>query len=184
MSRRLLALILLGAGGCDRALNREQLVKEALSGDQEFQVVLDKHHILVKRIETYERELALKRSTVEQNIAQMRKDLATSTKHVQSRVAEVKRQMEPDRQRLELALSTANEELRIKRFQRASLGRLIAQLRKASQSVKTVWTEAERGRQQQKLDEMAQDATRIDHEIASLKAHMRLLKIKRLLIQF
>jgi len=171
-------------GGCDRALNPEQLAKEVVNGDPEFQWVLDKHHTLAKRIETYERELALKRSTIEQNIVQMRKDLAASTTNVKARVAEVKKQLDPDRQRLELALSMATEELRVKRFQRASLGRSIAQLRKASKGGQTGWTDAERARGQGQVNEMLQDAQRIDHEIASLQAHMRLLKIKLLLIQF
>jgi len=170
--------------GCDHVMSREQLAKEVVQGDPEFQWVLDKHRALVNRIETYERELALKRSTVEQNIAQMRKDLAASTTNVKTRIAEVKKQVDPDRQRLELALSMAGEELRVKRFQRASLGRSITQLRKASKGSQAGWTEAERARQQEKVNEMLQDAKRIDHEIAALKAHMRLLKIKTLLLQF
>ena len=184
MRTRLLVLILLGVGGCDRVLNRAQLAKEVAQGDPEFQWVLDKRHTLVKRIEIYERELALKRSTIEQNIAQMRKDLAASTTNVKARVAEVQKQLDPDRQRLELALSMATEELRVKQFQRASLGRSIAQLRKASKGGQTGWTDAERARGQGQINEMLQDAQRIDHEIASLTAHMRLLKLKLLLIQF
>ena len=177
-------LTLLAVGGCDRAVSREQLTKEVLQKDSEFSWVLDRHRALVNRIETYERELALKRSTVEQNIAQMRKDLVASTENVQGRIAEVKKQMEPEVERLGLALSLANEELRVRQFQRASLGRSIAQLRKAGKSAQTAWTEAERARGQEKIDEMLRDAKRIDHEIASLKAHMRLLKIKLLLIRF
>ena len=176
--------ILACVAGCDRVMSREQLAKEVTKGDPEFEWVLDKHRALVNRIETYQRELALKRSTIEQNIAQMREGLGTSTTNVKARIAEAKKQIDPDRQRLELALSMAGEELRAKRFQRASLGRSIGQLRKASKGSQAGWTEAERASQQETVNEMLQDATRIDHEIAALKTHMRLLKIKTLLLQF
>jgi uncharacterized protein YdcH (DUF465 family) len=179
-----LVLILAGGAGCDRIASREQLAKQVLKEDPEFEWVLDTHRALTNRIKTYERELALKRSAVEQNIAQMRMDLAASTASVKHRIEEVKKQLDPDRQRMELALLAAVEELRVKRFQRASLGRSIAQLRKASRGDQTRWTDAERAGQQEQLREMVQDAQRLDHEIASLKAHMRLLKIKLLLIRF
>ena len=172
------------ASGCDQLANREQLAAETIKQDPEFRLVLDKHRALVNRIETYARELALKRSTIEQNITQMRKDLATSSSTVKSRIADVRKQMEPERQRLELALSMAGEELRVKRFQRASLGRSLAQLRKAAKGSSSAFPEAERARQQEKLNEMLRDAQRLDQEIAALKTHMQRLKVKVLLIQF
>jgi hypothetical protein len=177
-------LALLGGVSCERLMSREQLAKEVLRQDPEFRGVLDRHRALVNRIETYQRELALKRATIEQNITQMRKELAASAANVQTRVAEVRKQMDPERQRLELALSTAAEELRVKRFQRASLGRSIARLRKTPKSAAGAFSDSEQARQQAQLTDMLADAKRLDHEIEALKAHMRLLKVKILLIQF
>ncbi|MBI3082958.1 MAG: hypothetical protein HYY90_01115 [Candidatus Omnitrophica bacterium] len=177
-------LTLLVLAGCSRPLNREQLAKEVVKGDPDFAWVLDKAQALSNRIATYERELALKRSTVERNIAQLRKDLVTATSNVKGKVAEVKRQMEPERRRLQLELSMANEELYAKRFQRASLGRSIAQLRKAEKTVQAAGTEQARARRQNaQLDELQRDAHRLDQEIAVIKGHLRLLKIKILLIR-
>ena len=184
VSGSLIACVLIGSAGCGQVIGRQQLTKEVLAKDPEFETVLGKYRNLTNRIETYQRELALKRSTVEQNIAQMRKDLAASTANVKTRIAEVQKQIEPDRQRLQLALSMAEEELRVKRFQRASLGRSMAQLRKASTQSQGTWSDDERKRQDQKIAEMLHDAKRIDQEITSLKTHMRLLKIKMLLLQF
>ncbi|MBI1991745.1 MAG: hypothetical protein HYS71_00700, partial [Candidatus Omnitrophica bacterium] len=108
----------------------------------------------------------------------------TATSNVKGKVAEVKRQMEPERRRLQLELSMANEELYAKRFQRASLGRSIAQLRKAEKTVQAAGTEQARARRQNaQLDELQRDAHRLDQEIAVIKGHLRLLKIKILLIR-
>jgi hypothetical protein len=181
--RRLIAILLVvGMASCAPA-NREDLVKEVLKADPEFSSVLEKQRELTSRIQTYERELALKRSTIERSIAQLRKDLATAAASTRAKTAEVKKRMEPDRQRLTLALSMSSEELRAKRIQRAGLGRSIAQLRKALNSKDAAWTEQERARQQAQLDEMLQDAARLDQEMAGLKQNVRLLKIKLLLIK-
>jgi len=180
--RRLILFLLVGlAAGCS-PVNREELEKEVLNKDPEFETVLDKHRELSNRIQTYERELALRRSTVEKSIMQLRKDLADTAASVRVKTAEVKARMDPDRKRLELALAKAGEELKTKRAQRASLGVQIAQLKKATQGAAGVG-EQERARQEAKMEEMLKDAKRLDSEMASLKEHVRLLKIKLLLIK-
>ena len=178
-----LGMALLWAAGCGRPpANREQLVAEVLKADPDFSWALDKHRAISNRIDTYERELALKRTTIEQSIAKMRKDLMTATADVKSKVAELKKQLNPDRQRLEHALAMAGEELHTKRFQRASLGRRIAQLRKAAKSDQSAWDE-ERAKQEGEIKEALKDAERLDREIAGIKEHLRLLKVKVLLLR-
>ena len=80
------ALLLAAAGftGCERA-DHDALAGEVLAADPEFSSVLDKHEEIINRIETYQRELELKRTTVDQTIAQMRQDLAASTESVRDR---------------------------------------------------------------------------------------------------
>ena len=179
----LLACLLLWMAGCTQPANREALAKEAVKADPSFAAVLDKHRELTNRVDTYERELALKRSTVERTIAQMRKDLADAEASVRTKVVETKKKIEPDRERLELTLSMAGEELRTKHIQRASLGRSIAQLKKSGQRREAAWTAQERARQERQLQEMLRDASRLDQESATLKEHVRLLKIKLFLIK-
>lgn len=177
----LLCLGVVGVG-CSPT-NREQLAKDVLKVDPDFGSVLDKHRELANRIETYERELALKRATVEQKITQMRKDLATATAGVKTKIEDTKKLMEPDRARLTLELSMTSEELQLHRAQRASLGRSMAQLRKQTNAPRAEWTAQERATQQAQIDEMLHDAQRLDHEMDALKQHVRLLKIKLLLIR-
>ena len=111
----LAALLLAGLtlAGC-APVNRDELTKEVLKADPSFSSVLDKHRDLANRIDTFERELAVKRSTVEQTIKLLRKDLENSVQTVKAKTEETRKQIEPDRQRLELALSMAGEELRAK----------------------------------------------------------------------
>ena len=149
---RLAAIVLvLGFVGCAPA-KREDLANEVLKTDPEFSSVLEKHRELTSRIETFDRELALKRSTIERSIAQSRKELAAAAANTRLKTAEVKKRMEPDQQRLMLALSMSSEELRAKRIQRASLGRSMSQLKKALSSKDAVWTPQERAHQQAQLD--------------------------------
>ena len=176
-------LVIILMGGCAPPAKREELVKEVLKADPAFSQVLDKHRELVNRIETYQRELALKRSEIERKIAQLRKDLTTTVLNVKQKTDEVKKRVEPDRVRLQLALSMASEELQATRLQRASLGRSIAQLRKALKSTDSGWTAQERARREAQIDDMLGDAKRLDQEMASLNQHVRLLKIKLLLIK-
>ena len=176
-------LLLTWPGGCAPPANREQLTQEVLKADPDFATVLEKHRELQNRIETYQRELALKRSTIERSIAQLRKDLAAAMSSVRQKTAEAKKRIEPDRARLELALSMASEELQSKRLQRSTLGRSLATRRKALNRQDSAWTAPERARQEAQIDEMLRDATRLDQELAALKEHIRLLKIKLLLIK-
>ena len=171
-----------GCGGHPPA-NREQLATEVLNADPNFSWVLDKYRTIANRISTYERELALKRTTIEQSITKMRKDLMAATADVKSKTAELKKQLDPDRQRLEHALAMAGEELHTKRFQRASLGRRVAQLRKSATSERNAWTDEDRAKQEGEIREALKDAERLDREITGIKEHMRLLKVKTLLIR-
>ena len=176
-------LILAWLGGCAPPAKREALVQEVLKVDPEFASVLDKHRELQNRIETFQRELALKRSTIERSITQLRKDLAAAMSSVKQKTAEAKKRIEPDRARLELSLSMASDELQAKRLQRSTLGRSIATRRKALARPNSAWTAPERTRQEAQIDEMLRDAKRLDQELAALKEHLRLLKIKLPLIK-
>ena len=177
--RLIMVSLLIGVGGCAPPANREALTKEALKADPAFAQLLDKHREMVNRIDTYQRELALKRSTVERNIAQLRKDLVAAVASVRAKTADVKKKMEPDQQRLEGELTQAVGELREKQRQRAILGRQIAQQRKTLQAS----TASDQTRQETQLKEMLGDAKRLDHELTTITAHIRLLKIKLLLIK-
>lgn len=174
----LLALLV----GCAPA-NREQLAQEVLAVDPAFADVLAKHQELAKRFETYERELALKRSTVEQGIAELRRDLAAATRAVRAKTAELRERLEPERERVRLTLSMAADELRAKQAQRASLGRSIARLKQAVKQAGPDWGPAEQARQQAQVEEMQRDTARLDRELAAMREHIRLLKIKLLLIK-
>lgn len=186
VQRRLLLMALasgLIVAGC-APVNRDELAKEALAADPSFASVLEKRQELANRIETYERELALKRGTVEQAIKQMRQDLAASAKAVRAKSAETKARMDPDRRRLIEALAAAGGELKATQARRTAIGRAISQVRKSLKSSSEAWTDEERARQDAHVEEMLRDAARIDHEMAAIKAHARLLKIKLLLITF
>ena len=182
LQRLVMVLLAVGAASCAPA-KRDDLVKEVLKADPEFSSVLEKHRELNSRIETANRELELKRTTIERNIAQLRKDLAAAAASARAKMAEIKKRIEPDQQRLTMALSLSSDELRAKRIQRASLGRSIAQLRKSLNRQDSPGTPEERTRQQAQLDEMLKDAARLDGEMTGLKQHVRLLKIKLLLIK-
>jgi hypothetical protein len=112
----------------------------------------------------------------------MRQELKGSASVVKSKTAEIKERMEPDRQQIELDLAKATEELRGKQVQRSTIGKSMAQLRKNLKASDQLSVE-EQTRQQQELDQLTRDAGRMDEEISSMKAHIRLLKIKLLLIR-
>ena len=168
--------------GCSPT-NRDQLARNVLRADPAFVQVLQKHRELTNRIETYQRELALKRATIDRTTAQLRKDLATATEAARRKTAETRKLMRPDRDRLKLALSMAAQELRAMQAQRASLGRSMAKLRKAIKSAEGVWTAQDRAHHEQQLQDMLSDATRLDQEITGLKSHIRLLQMELLLIK-
>ena len=162
-----LLLMLTWLAGC-APVDKEQLTKEVLAKDPEFRAVLDKHQEQSSRIQTYERELAVRRSEAEKKIAQLRKDLVDAAASVRTKTAEVKKRMDPDRLRLQQALTQAGNDLRIKREQRASLGKQIALLKKSGKEVSP---------------ELIKQTEALDQEMAALKEQVRLLKIKQLLIK-
>lgn len=168
--------------GCSPT-NRDQLARDVLRADPAFVQILQKHRELTNRIETYQRELALKRATIDRTTAQLRKDLATATEAARRKTGETRKLMRPDRDRLKLALSMAAQELRAKQAQRASLGRSMAKLRKAIRNTEGTWTAPERAKHEQQLQEMLGDATRLDQEITGMKSHIRLLQMELLLIK-
>ena len=178
----LLCVSVVWVSGCAPA-NREELTKEVLRADPSFAEVLDRHREIVNRIDTYERELALKRKTAEETIVQMRRELAASAATVKSKTDELKKKLRPEEERLRLALSQAGEELRAKQQQRAEPGRSMAQLKKSLKSQSPVVSPEERARQEAQMDELSRDADRFDEEMATIKAQVRLLNIKSLLIK-
>ena len=158
-------------------------MQQVLKADPAFASVLDRHRELANKIDTYERELSLKRSTVQHSIEQLRKDLDVATASVAGKMAETRKRIAPEQDRLNLALSMADEELRAKRMQRASLGRSLSQLKKAVQNAGTAWSAEELSRQQARINEIVRDAARLDQEMATIKEHVRLLRMKLLLIK-
>ena len=168
--------------GCAPA-NREQLVNEVLKADPEFSNLLEKYEHLTSRIKEHERRLALKRSTIERSIEELRRELASATTSTRKEIAAVKVQIQPDRERLQLALTMAGNELQQARQQRAILSRQITELRKAANKPSANWTAQERAQQEAKIAETLRDAKRLDQEMKGLKEHVRLLKIKLLLIK-
>ena len=161
----------------------QKLTKEVLKVDPDFGITLDKYRSINNRVATYQRELELKRSTVERQIAQLRQELEHTAEMVKKKTAETKARIRPDQERLELALSMANEQLGLKRVQRAAIGRSMAKLRKTLASPKGAWSAEERAEYQRQLDDMSRDIVRLDQELKALNEHIRLLKIKVLLLK-
>jgi len=157
-------------------MNRAQLEKDVVQADPDFSWMLEKRRSLAKRVDTYARELTLKRSTTEQAIAQLRKDLAGVTATMRSKIAEAKRQMEPERIKLDAQLTEALRQLREKREQLAQMDRAISALRRSDK--------ASGASHASQMNEMVRDAKRLDQEVALIKEHVKLIKTKLLLIRF
>ena len=172
---------LLGMVGCT-PLKREDLVNQVLGEDPGFTQVLDKHRELATRIETCERELDVKRKAVERKIKQLRQELAEATAVARHKIAEVKRLIEPDRKRIEQALSEASVKLHTAQTQRVALAHSISKLRQTLDDKQINGTPQARAEQNTQLEEMLRDAKRLDQEISDLKEHVRRLKMKFLLI--
>ncbi len=177
----LVTLLLLAVPSCAPA-TRAQLEQEVLHADPGFAEVLDKYRDLANRIQTYQREYALKRSAVERDIAKLRRELAAASTTVRHKTEEAKQRLQPERQRLKLDIDMAGEELRGKSAQRAMLGRSIARIKKAL-SRDAAWSAEERAQQDAQVEDMARDAARLDEEMRALRIHLRLLKIKLHLLQ-
>ena len=168
--------------GCE-PVDQQKLTKEVLKADPDFASTLDKYRSMNNRIATYQRELELKRSTVERQIAQLRQELEHTVEAVKKKTAEAKARIKPDQERLELALSMANEQLGLKRVQQAAISRSMAKLRKTLANPKGIWSAEERAEHQRHIDEMVSDRARLHQELTALNEHIRLLKIKLLLIK-
>ncbi len=179
--RVIVCLMLLAVAGC-APRDRAQLATQVLEADPAFRVVLDRRDDYASRLETAERELALKRATIQRNIRKMREELLESERAVRRKKEQLRSLIEPDRRALEMDLDSALAELRAKGAHRASVGRAMSKLRKAVKEVGEVWSESERARQDDQLQDMVHDAQRLDKELAALKEHSRLLKLKLALV--
>ncbi len=177
----LVTLLLLAIPSCAPA-SRAQLEQEVLRADPGFADALDRYRDLVNRIQTYQREYALKRSAVERDIAKLRRELAIASATVRHKTDEAKQRLQPERQRLKLDIAMAGEELRVKGAQRAMLGRSIARIKNALNR-DAAWSAEERVQQNAQVEDMARDAGRLDQELQALRVHLRLLKIKLHLLQ-
>ena len=93
--------------------------------------------------------------------------------------------MEPDRLRLDHALRQAQEDMRRTNANRAAVGRAISQLRKTMKRAQAdeIADPPARAERESDLHEMLHDAARLDQELKGLRAHVRLLKLKLLLIK-
>ena len=67
--------------------------------------------------------------------------------------------------------------------QRSTLGRTIAKLKKSRKAGDTAATPEERLAQEKQLNDLIVEAARVDQEIAALREHTRLLKVKLFLIK-
>ena len=174
---------LLCAGGCGPPANPEQLREEILKADPSFSDVLQKRDEQANRIKLLEREYDLKRTQADEQIEKLRKELKDARVQVDQKIQRGKALLKPDIDRVELAIVMATEERQAKRNQRASLGRSINQRRKALKQEHPPFSEADRGRMEREARELVEETQRIDHEIAALNEHLRLLKIKRILLR-
>ncbi len=172
------------ASGCNRQpFNAEALRKEALQADPAFAEALNKHDELANRVLVLKRELDLKRTQIEGQISALRAELRDTTAAVNRNIDSTKALLNPTIERIELSTSLGAEDLRAKERQRSQLGRSISRLRKQlKQSGEQ--TSTEQAQMTQQLTEMLQETQRLDQEIAALKEHLRILKMKRLLLRW
>jgi len=175
------ALILCALAGCDLPGNENRMRQEAVKADPGFAETLAKHDELADRIALLERELALKRSSVDRQIAQLRTEFTEARTQVNRKLQDTAALLKPEQQRIDLSLLMAGEELKTKRSQRASLGQSISRLRKALQQEH--WTQEDRVRMHQELDDLSHAVARLDQETAALAQHLRLLKLKKRLLR-
>jgi hypothetical protein len=172
-------LLLVSASGCGPPANPQKLREEVLQADPSFAGVLEKRDEQANRISLLEREFDLKRTQAEGRIAQLRKEVKAARAQVDQKIQHSKTLLRPDLDRLQLALSMASDERQAKRAQRASLGRSISRLKKALQAGDT----ADRTSREREVTAFLQEAQRLDREIQALNEHLRLLKIKILLLR-
>ncbi len=171
------------ASGCGPPVNPERLREEILKVDPGFSGTLQKHDELADRIAQFDHELELKRAKVEQKIAELRKDLQETEKQVAEKIQKTKALIKPEDQRLDLAIAQAVDERKVKRTQRSVVGGSISRLRKSLKQTAPEWGEADRVRMQTELDELLKETQRLDQEVTDLNEHIRLLKVKKILLR-
>lgn len=174
---------LMVCSGCGPPANSQRLREEILGVDPAFSEVLEKRDEQANRIKLLEREYDLKRTQVEQQIVQLRNDLRASRKQVNEKITRIRGLLKPNIERVELARSVANEERRAKRAQRATLGRSLSHLRKSLKQSQVPLDPAQRSRLSQEEAELLSEIQRLDHELAALDEHLRILQIKQLLLR-
>ena len=179
-SRSLLVILAVAlSSGCGAPANPQKLREEVLKVDPNFSEVLQKRDEQANRIALLEREFDLKRTQVEQQIAQLRKDVKDALAQVEQKVQKSKALLKPDVDRLHLALSTANDERQAKRVHRTTLSRSISRFKKTLKE----GAAGDRARVERELNELLHEAQRLDRELQALNEHIRLLKIKLLLLR-
>ena len=166
--------------GCGPPANSHTLREDVLKVDPSFSEALEKRDEQANRIALLEREFDLKRTQAEQRIVQLRKEVRDARAQVEQKVRKAKALLKPGIDRLQLALSMANDERHAKQVHRASLGRSISRLKKALKEGE----EGNRAAVGRDLNDLLQEAQRLDREIQALNEHIRLLKIKHLLLRF
>lgn len=169
--------------GCGAPPNAQKLRADVLRVDPAFAEALEKRDEQANRIVLLEREFDLKQTQAQQQIKQLRDGLAEARRQVDQKIQKSKALLKPDLERLELALSMAGNELRAKRSQRAGIGSNISRLKKSLKGGQVPWSEAEGAAMTKELNDLLQEAQRLDREIAALGEHIRLLKVKRLLLR-
>ncbi len=175
----ILGVLLISGVGCGPPANPQKLREETLKIDPTFSEVLQKRDEQANRIALLEREFDLKRTQVDQKIAQLRKEVKDARVQVEQKVQKSKALLKPDVDRLHLTLSMANDERQAKRVHRSSLGRSISRLKKALKD----GAAEDQVSVERELNDLLQEAQRLDREIHALNEHVRLLKIKLLLLR-
>ena len=178
------AALAASAVGCDWMPGRpEQLRKDVLAADPSFAPLLEKRDELANQIALMKQELELKRTQVERQIAQLRQELSGATAQVNEKIRSTKAELASEQDRVELDRSMGREELKIKQSQRASLGNHISRIRKSLNDPNRQWAAADRKRMDHERGELLEETKRLDGEISALKQHLKLLDIKRRLLQ-
>ena len=181
----LIACLILGVlPGCGQQVS-EALRQEVVKADPQFAKVLERRDELAGRLALLERELALKKTQIDQQVAKLRKEFAETRLQVRQKVEQTKDLLKPEQERVRFALAMATEELKAKRGQRASVGRSVSQIRKTLQDKPQVsaWNHDDRVRLDAELQELLRETKRLDGEIDGLTKHLRLLKAKQALLR-
>ena len=174
---------LIGSAGCGPPTNPKVLRQDVLAADPSFKDTLVKRDDVAERIGVLKRELALKKQEAETQIAKVRQNLQVATERINQKMNREHALLDPDLKSLDLASTMASEELRAKRQQRASMGRSISQLRKALKQSGTPLSSSELAARDRELHELLAESQRLDQELSALASHIRLLKMKRMVLR-